>query len=161
MNPHHEEIRSLAAGAEIVPNGKSECERILAALMPMIEKSLRSDGRFYPVGGFIQPDGKVAIAAAPGDPARPIAPAQSIDMLRGAFVKMADSGSCSATAIFHDARITFPETGKVTDAVQASLEHSDGFCATVIYPYKKSWGRLKFGEAFRQHAEPQIFRTRQ
>jgi len=62
-----------------------------------------------------------------------------------------------AVALVYNVWVPDPEKRK-TDAIQATLEHADVYCADVFYPYKiVQGGAVEYQSAFAQEGEMSIF----
>jgi hypothetical protein len=119
-------------------SGKSDCEKLMNAVLSLAERMLSQFGKFYPYGGYMKPDGEIThVGAEDEDTERP----KSKDLLyvlRDSFSEMAAIGACKATAIVFDVRVVPPGTDEKSDAVQVCLEHADGYAAEVFLPTKST-----------------------
>ena len=78
---------------------KDDLEELLNGLMPFAEGMLSKYGEFFPFGGSMTPDGKIAqMAAYDGQERQP--PEDAIEMMIEAFRQGAREGQIKACAIF-------------------------------------------------------------
>src|SRR5687767_1963066 len=99
--------RSYSDGASQQMTSKEECELLMNALVPFAEQQLSKRRYFYPFGGTMSVDGKIAHGASSTDKARP--DSQSlIDLLEKGFRDGAKRHVYKATAIVVDVRIIPP-----------------------------------------------------
>jgi hypothetical protein len=70
-------------------NAKQESEKLMNAMLPLVEKMLRQYGEFYPYGGYMKPDGTIVdVGADDPDTDRPKS-RDLIYVLRNSFQEMA------------------------------------------------------------------------
>ncbi len=69
----------------------------------------------------------------------------------------ASAGTYKATAVFVNVRIEHPVDGKPVDAIHIGLEHQDGYCADVFFPYRRTEGRLELADPFATRREGSVF----
>lgn len=81
-----------------------------------------------------------------------------IGLIKYAFVKGANDGSYSATALVYDVLIAVSADEENRDAIAVSLNHQDGYSVIVIFPYRLQAGDVIFDEALDQAGEADIFR---
>jgi hypothetical protein len=111
--------------------------------MAYTTRALRGGAQFYPFAFIMRADGAI----------QRVAPSQSIEFptneklvatLEQGFREAADEGRYRAVAILSDVVIALPD-GSQTDAIQVALEHREGSCRSVFYPYSLSdEGALSF-----------------
>jgi hypothetical protein len=135
---------------------KSDCERLLAAVLPLAEKFLTEHGEFCPFGATLDTEGRQALAAAHDGTERP--PSQSlIELLRDGYREGAKSQRLVATALAYDVLVVPPGGTSKTDAVAVELDHRGDYSVVVFVPYVISAGQVAFGEAFTNAGEHAIF----
>ena len=139
-------------------SGKSDCEKLMNAMIPIAERMLSEYGEFYPYGGYMKPDGEIVHVGAKDEDDDHPKSKDLIYLLRRSFVDLAATGSCKATAIVFDVRIAPPGSKEKGDAVQLSLEHADGYAAEVFLPYQiGDGGSVDYGAMFAQEGARDIF----
>lgn len=122
---------------------REDGDTLLAALIPFAERQLKAHGEFFPFGGTMGKDGKVALVAGMADGERP----ESDDVLQVLVDGMrAQAADLRATCVVSDCRVIPPgQSGKV-DAIRAGIEHVDGEGVEVYFPYtvqRGLFGRIK------------------
>jgi hypothetical protein len=146
----------LTIGAASVPTPKSQCEELLAAVIPFAKKMLSEHGEFYPFGASVKANGEIVQAAAydgrEHPPSEPL-----IDLLRQAFRADAKSGAIIASATVYDVRTIPPGSSTKTDAVAVELDHRDNYSVVVMYPYTVSAGAVQFAAPFAHQGKFEIF----
>jgi hypothetical protein len=60
-------------------------------------------------------------------------------------------------AILAVVRVTPPETDKKVDAIHVNLEHINGYCVEVFFPYETEDQRVTLGTPFAQKGQRLIF----
>jgi hypothetical protein len=139
-------------------SGKSDCDQLLNAVMPLAERMLGEFGEFYPYGGYMKPSGEIATVGVKDQEDDHPKSMDLIYVLRNSFSEMAVTGACKATAIVFDVRVVPPGAEEKSDAVQFWLEHADGYSAEVFLPYRIDQdGRVTFGAMFAQEGKHDIF----
>jgi hypothetical protein len=56
-----------------------------------------------------------------------------------------------------DVTVTLPDSRRKSDAIQVSLEHSEGYSAEVFFPYQLVENKLVYGETFAQRGKADVF----
>ena len=140
---------------------KDDLEELLNGLMPFAEGMLSKYGEFFPFGGSMAPDGKIAqMAAYDGQERQP--PEDAIEMMTEAFRQSAQEGRIKACAIFSDALVTPPGSQQKIDAVCVYLDHAEDDGVEVFFPYEINEAKeVVFGEAFAQKGRTSVFTTEQ
>jgi hypothetical protein len=119
---------------------KADTERLLDSLLPFAEKMLQQHHEFFPFGGHMTPDGKIALDGAHEGTEHP--PSQTlIDLLQRSFQQSARTQNLHSCAIVYDIRTVPPGRTEKQDAIAAAVDHVSGYSVVVIYPYK--FDRLK------------------
>src|SRR6185369_633062 len=114
--PKKELAPATAKKEERVKSPKEETEDILNALMPLAKQMLEKHGEFFPFGGAILGDGKIAIVGFHEGDEHP--PSQKvIDGLLEGFRAGAKQGKYRAIGIAFDIRTVPPGATTKTDAV--------------------------------------------
>jgi hypothetical protein len=139
-------------------SGKTDCEKLMNAVMPLAERMLSEFGEFYPYGGYMKPSGEIVHIGAEDEEQDHPKSKDLLYILRHSFSEMAATGACKATAIVFDVRIVPPGSEEKSDAVQVCLEHADGYSAEVFLPYQiDQGGRVSYSAMFAQEGKHDIF----
>jgi hypothetical protein len=126
-------------------------------MLPFAEKMLRQYGEFYPFGSYMKPDGTIVdVSAADPDTGRPRSK-DLIYVLRSSFQELARTNQCKAVAIAFDVMITLPKSNRVSDAIQVSVEHAEGYSVEVLFPYQIYANEVVYGETFAQQGKYEFF----
>lgn len=137
-------------------NAKADCEELMNAVLPFAEKILGEQGEFFPYGGAMCPNGEIVYVA--GYDGREQPPSLDIiQLIKEAFVKGANDGVYSATALVYDVLIAVSAADEKRDAIAVSLNHRDGYSVIVIFPYRLQAGDVIFDEALAEAGEADIF----
>lgn len=94
---------------------------------------IRSGFELRPFAFVMRPDGKV-VRLVPNAKQKSIPSGQLLISLEQGLRKQASSGDVRATALFVD--VVIMRAGVQSDAIQARLEHSAGYCVDVFYAYR-------------------------
>jgi len=138
-------------------NPKQEAERLMNAILPLAERMLREHGEFYPFGGYIKPDGTIVeVGAADSHTDHPKSK-DLIHVLWSSFREMAESNRCKAVAVIFDVAVTLPNSNRKGNAIQACLEHADGYSVEVFFPYEMTNDAVVYGETFAQQGQHRTF----
>lgn len=138
-------------------SAKQESETLMNALLPVAEEMLRKYGEFYPYGGYMKPDGTIVqVGASDPDTDHPKSK-DLIYVLRSSFQDLAQRGKCKAAAMVFDVTVTLPNSEHNSDAIQVSLEHSEGYSTEVFFPYQLIENKLVYGEIFAQQGKAEVF----
>lgn len=136
--------------------GKSDSEELMNSLIPFAEKMLSEHGEFFPFGGTMKPDGKIALVAGYNGTEHP--PSQKIiDLLHKAFRQAAKAKECKATGLVYDVRVTLPASGEKSDALAIELDHASGYSVLVYVPYKIENSTVNFGTMFNNTGHKAVF----
>ncbi|HEY2462319.1 MAG TPA: hypothetical protein VGI16_16035 [Candidatus Acidoferrum sp.] len=138
-------------------NGKEDCEKLLDALLPLAEEMLREYGEFYPYGGYMTLSGEIVHVGAKDEDTNHPKSKDLLHVLRDSFSEMARAGGCKATAVVFDVHVNSPETAAKNDAIQVSLEHVEGYCVEVFFPYEIAGNVLNYGATYANETEHEIF----
>jgi hypothetical protein len=138
-------------------DAKSDCERLLSALMPFAEQMLSRHGEFFPFGGTMSTTGKIAQSAAWTGEERP--PSQAlIDQLRDGFRAAAKRGEIRATAILYDTLVMPPGKTTKQDAVTVALDHRDDYSVVIVFPYSRTAdGTVQLDPPFASQGSDDVF----
>ena len=118
---------------------------------------LREHGEFYPFGGYMKPDGAIVeVGASDPDTDRPKSK-DLIYILRSSFQELAGRNECKAVALIFDVAVKLPNSDRKSNAIQASLEHSEGYSAEVFFPYQLVESQVVYGEVFAQQGTADVF----
>ena len=138
-------------------SAKQESEALMNALLPLAEKLLRQYGEFYPFGGYMKPDGEIVqVGASDPDTDHPRKSKDLIYVLRSRQ-DLAERNECKAVGMVFDVTVTLPDSSRKSDAIQVSLEHSEGYSAEVFFPYQLVENKLVYGETFAQRGKTDLF----
>ncbi len=135
---------------------KSECEALLAFVLPFAEHLLAKRGGFLPYGGVIKADGAMTMIHGAGETERPL-PVDILKLLKEGFVLFARKGEYRATAAVYETWSTRPGETEKLDAVTVSLNHRDDYSVRVVFPFRIDDGKIVWGESFAQSGEADIF----
>jgi hypothetical protein len=139
-------------------SGKEDCEEVMNAVLPLAQKMLSKSGEFYPYGGYMKPDGEIAIVGAKDGETDHPKSQDLLNMLHESLSATAAKCKIKATAIIFDVRVNLPGSQEKSDAIQINLEHTDGYSAEVFLPYqKRPDGRVTYGDMFAQVGGHDIF----
>jgi hypothetical protein len=105
----------------------------------------------------MKPNGEIVIVGAADEDTDHPESKDLLAVLRDNFSKLAKAGGCKAIAIVFDVRVLQPESAKKSDAIQACVEHIDGYSAEVFYPYEVKQSHLNYGKTFAQEGKNEIF----
>src|ERR1017187_1591154 len=142
----------------------SDSRMVTSAIIPgairprsLAEKMLRQYGEFYPCGGYMKPDGTiVAVGASDPDTDHPKSK-DLIYVLRSSLQDLAEQNQCKAVAMVFDVTVTLPNSDPKSDAIQVSVEHSEGYSAEVFFPYQLAENKVVYGETFAQRGKAEVF----
>ena len=113
---------------------KADAEALLNALMPIAEQMLTKYREFYPYGGRMAHDGKIALASAYNGTEHPLSQ-PLIDLLTNAHRSEAKENKLRACAIIYDIRTIPPGKSEKQDAIAVACDHVSGYSVVVIFPY--------------------------
>lgn len=116
---------------------KEDCESLLNAVMPLVQKMLAEYQEFFPCGATMSPTGEIALAMPPGDDKDANTDALLATLEEG-FRKQAAEGTARATAVAVDVLMVPPGRTKKQDAVEVRLDHKDNYSMRVLFPYAVS-----------------------
>lgn len=134
-----------------------DIETLLDGLVPFAEKMLQEHRAFFPFGGHIRPDGQLMLDGADVGDERPLSQ-QLIDMLRSSFRQRAADHELRACAVVHDIRTMPPGQSETQDAICVSVDHSSGYSAHIIYPYRfTSFGELAVDAGYALRGDASVF----
>ena len=123
------------------------------ALLPLAEKMLNQHGEFYPYGGYTKLDGTIVeVGATDPDTDHPKSK-DLIYILRGSLQDLAGRNECKAVALVFNVTVRLPHSDRKSDAIQVSVEHSDGYSAEVFFPYQLVENHVVYGEVFAQQGK--------
>jgi hypothetical protein len=149
--------RSSSGGVGQQMTPKEECEALMNALLPFAEQTLSKYREFYPFGGTMSVDGKIAQSASFTGEEHP-ASQPLIELLEQGFRDGAKRILYKATAIVVDVRTIPPGKKEKQDAVEVRLDHVSGYTVRVLFPYSFSpKGVLEFAPPFAAPGDGRIF----
>jgi hypothetical protein len=135
---------------------KEEVELLMNDGITFAEQMLALHAEFYPFGRTLTTDGRIQLVS-PSDGTEHPSSQDLIDILLNGFRSEAGAGQHRAVALFMDVTVRDPTSGQKVDAVQVGLEHRDGYCADVFFPYAIANGAVSFGRMFAQQREGMVF----
>ena len=138
---------NLDESAEPSPRSKREVEFLMSEGVPFAERLMRKDGEFVPFGAVMLRNGLIQTVGTPEEADEATAEGALERLLRD-FRVGAASGQYKATALFVNVRVRHPADGEMVAALQVALEHRDGYCVDVFYPYVGEAGTMELGEPF-------------
>jgi len=137
--------------------GREDAETLMNEILPFAKRMLKKFGGFHPYGGYMKYDGKIVEVGVDTAPEEMPAGKDLFSILQKSFQELAGENKCKATAIVFDVQIPMSGIDSKTDAVQISLDHSDGYSADVFLPYEKKGAGITFGKVFSQQGHQRIF----
>jgi len=142
--------------AQTMQSTREDANELMTHALGFAEQQLENYGEFFPFGIAMKPNGEIVLVAGHDGTERP--PSQDvIDLLNAGFKNGAISGEYKATALTYNVRITLPNTGQPSDALNVALDHLNDYSALVFLPYSISDGQISYGELFAQKGENGIF----
>ena len=139
-------------------NPKGDTDKLIGEIVPFAKQMLAEHGEFHPFGGFMGIDR--AINHAGGEVAGQEFP-RGVDLIRlleEGLRERARTGQIVAAAIVSNVRVKTPGSADKSDAIQATVEHCDAYCADVFYPYMiDRQGTVTYGPVFAQAGVRRIF----
>ncbi len=146
----------VPAWSQTSPDARSECERLLNAVLPMAVELLRRYGEFYPYGGAIGRDGEILTLA--GQDTREMPPAADLVItLKQGLLQGARAGQYRATALVQDVSVVLPVTNLGSDAIAVGLDHRDHYSVVVVMPYELQGKEIIWGDTYTLEGEADIF----
>jgi hypothetical protein len=138
-------------------NPKEESEALLNSVFPLAEQMLREYGEFYPYGGYMTPNGEIVhVGAKDADTDYPLSE-DLIALLRTKFREMASARQCKIVALIYGVLVESAGSSRKADAIQACLDHVDGYSVEVFFPYQITNGKVVFGETYAHEGKHEIF----
>lgn len=136
---------------------KEECEVLMNELFPIASTFLNKNGEFYPFGSVLKQDGLVEQVAFYDGNEFPKSE-DVIKNLTNVFYQRALDKEIKASGIVWEAKVLCPDNTK-SNAIVISLEHSNDYSVTVVYPYKKNFfGKIKWRTMFAAEGDRNIFK---
>jgi hypothetical protein len=142
-------------GTSVMITHQREFDGLVSALLPFSRHMLLNHGAFLPLGAIVLL-GEVRLVAADLDRPDATVP-ERLQLLTAALREHAAGESCAAVAYCVDVRVTAPDTGARTDAIQIAFEHRSGEALNAIFPYAKNGDGYQFGQPILQMATRRIF----
>jgi hypothetical protein len=128
-------------------------------ILPFAKRMLAEHEEFHPYGGFLRTDGSIVHVGAEARSVDYPSGKDLIDSLQRDFRRRAKNGEIKAAAIVSNVRVTPPSKHERSDAIQATVEHRDSYCADVFFPYRiDEKGIVEFASVFAQACDPIVFR---
>ncbi len=136
-------------------DAKEECTILMNDLLSVTQHFLEKNREFYPVGAVLDENDEI-IPTGVFDGNDFPASQDVINMLIKAHKDLAREKRLKVSGIAYNASVMI--SGKKTDAIIVSLEHSSGYSVTVCQPYKFTlFRKVKYGELFAQQGSHDIF----
>jgi hypothetical protein len=118
---------------------------------------LRKYGDFYPYGGYMTTEGEIVhVGAKDADTDYPSSE-DLITLLRTKFREMARARQCKIVAVLFDVRVRSIHSPEKRDAIQACVDHVDGYSVEVFFPYQVIKGEIVYGETYANEGKHEIF----
>jgi hypothetical protein len=133
-------------------------DRLGDRIIPYATNAITADGFLVPISAVVSPDGEVIPVTFIQPPREgadaPELVAENLKALR----KIAGSKHARAVAWCVDMRVIPPGASAKTDALVVFFESAAGEAVALVMPYHGAPGPgTKFGEAYRQRTQPEIF----
>src|SRR6266487_4654108 len=135
---------------------KEEVEILMNEGIKFAKQMLSQHGEFLPFANALRPNGKIVDVGASDGTEQPKSQ-NLIDLLIDGLRGAVSQGEYIAIAIFFDVKVSRPGDGKKVDAVQVGVEHKDGYCADVFFPYTLTQGDVTVDGVFAQSREAVLF----
>ena len=138
-------------------DAKSDCEKLLGAMMPFAEQLLREYGEFFPFGVSMSQKGDITMEAVSDSDEHP--PAEKlISLVKERFRAGAQSGKLKATGLAYDALTLPPGKQSKQNTVICALDHRDNYSIQVCFPYERDQSsHLAIGPPFAVAGKQEIF----
>jgi hypothetical protein len=125
---------------------------VLQASIDRAGEMLRADGGFLPFGARAKPSGEIEfLQIGPAGEAEPLT--ALIGRLGEGLADEARRGAIVGSALVVNAHVPGEEQG---DAI-AVLVETEGFCRSIVVPYRLGREGVAFGEMIPQPAAPKVF----
>ena len=98
----------------------------------------------------MKPDGTIADMGAVHDDSGHPKPEDLLPILRRSLQEMARTNECKAVAVVFNVIVTLPQSNLKSDAIQASIEHENGYSVEVFFPYQVVGDEIAYGKTFAQ-----------
>jgi len=138
-------------------NPKQEAEVLVNELLPLAKRMLSEFGEFYPYGGYMKLNGEIVHVGARDPKTAHPKSKDLIRILKRSFSEIAKNGQAKAIAIVFDVRISLPNSGDKTDAIQVNVEHAGNYAAEIFFPYRVANKEVIFGKTLAQEGEYEFF----
>jgi hypothetical protein len=138
---------------------KQQAEALMKSGLPIAQAKIAGAADFDAFGAVMTTGGAIEPVAPPKETEQDAA-LDPIDLLEKGFRARAGSGELRATAIFVSARVQPPDEAGTTDAIEVLVEHREGYCANVFYPYARTDdGTVSYRAPFAVPRDGTIFGT--
>ena len=119
------------------PHGAmAEAERLLAPNLELARGLLQDGGELRPFAAAITDEGKIQhLAGIPGGAT--LRAGEVVALLERSLRDQAQTAPYRAAAIVADVRMEVDGEDDPQPALQISLEHRDGYCVEVLFPYRR------------------------
>jgi hypothetical protein len=107
----------------------------------------------------MKPNGTIVHAGAADDETEHPKCKNLIYIPRSSFQELARANECKAVTVVFKVAVTSPKSGRKSDAVQACIEHKDGYWVEVLFPHQVIDDKIVYGETFAQAGKHEIFPT--
>ena len=78
-------------------------------------------------------------------------------ILRSSLQDLAGRNECKAVALVFDVAVSLPNSDRKSDAIQVSVEHTEGYSADVFFPYRLAENKVVYGDTFAQQGKAELF----
>lgn len=132
--------------------GEHQLAVVLQASLHRAGEMLREEGGFLPFGARAKPSGEIEfLQIAPAGDTEP--PAALIGRLGEGLADEARRGEIVASALVANARAPGAEPG---DAIAVLIE-AEGFCRSIMVPYRFGPERIEWGTMMPESTSPKVF----
>jgi len=135
---------------------KRQVEMLMNEGLPFAERMLQTEGEFLPFGAVRVHDGPIRVVGLASGTEQPDA-ADVLERLLKDLRQGAQRREYDAIAVFANVEIPRPADGEIIHAVFVGLEHLDGYCADVFFPYSQGENGVELGQSFAAAREGSVF----
>jgi hypothetical protein len=126
---------------------KPRVEELMSELFAFSQKLLREHGGFHPFGGLVRLNGSMVYVGC-----RPVGDDAGAERFDGLVAALGhSSGGLLAVGVAANVEI---DSGS---AIRIFIEHRQGYCADVFFPYALDGDQLTVGDHYAMQATPRIF----
>jgi hypothetical protein len=133
---------------------KQEVQDLMNALLPLAQQAIGTSGVMAPIAGAVSQHGELQRILPPVSADHPVATAEILlETLRDGVAK----GAFHAIAILSLVHVYPPGGNVAIQAVQAGLEHADGYAIDIYFPCSRDDKTVKLGEPFASKRDRVVF----